>query len=70
MLVARGLLTGPGRLRAVEASARVEAFPEMVDHRVGEGPIRFGLPKGNAAVNVNPAGFSDHFPVSVVIDET
>lgn len=70
ILVARGLLTGPGRLRAVEASTRVEAFPEMVDHRVGEGPIRFGLPKGNAAVNVNPAGFSDHFPVSVAIDET
>jgi len=70
ILVARGLLTGPGRLKAVEASAKIEAFPGMVDHRVGEGPIRFGLPKGNAAANVNTAGFSDHFPVSVEIDET
>lgn len=70
ILVARGLLTGPGRLKVVEASAKIEAFPEMVSHRVSEGPIRFGLPKGNAAVNVNTAGFSDHFPVSVVIDET
>jgi endonuclease/exonuclease/phosphatase family metal-dependent hydrolase len=70
ILVARGLLTGPGRFRAVEASAKIEAFPEMVDHRVGEGPVRFGLPKGNAAANVNTTGFSDHFPVSVVIDET
>ncbi len=69
ILVSRGLLTGPGRLRAVEASARIEAFPEMVDHRVGEGPIRFGLPKGNAAANVNTAGFSDHFPISLLIDE-
>jgi hypothetical protein len=31
--------------------------------------VRFGLPKGDAARNVNPDGFSDHFPVSVVIDE-
>ena len=70
ILVARGLLAGSGPLRVVEGSARVEAFPEMVDHRVGEGPIRYGLPKGNAAINVNTAGFSDHFPVSVAIDET
>lgn len=70
ILVARGLLAGSGRLRVVESSARIEAYPEMVDHRVGEGPIRFGLPKGNAAVNVNTAGYSDHFPVSVTIDET
>jgi predicted extracellular nuclease len=70
ILVSRALLIGPGRLKVVEASARIEAFPEMVDHRVGEGPIRFGLPKGNAAANVNTAGFSDHFPVSVTIDES
>ena len=70
ILVARGLLTGPSHLKVVDASATVEAFPEMVDHRVGQGPIRFGLPKGDAAANVNTAGFSDHFPVSVLIDET
>jgi predicted extracellular nuclease len=69
ILVSRGLLGGAGRLRVVEASARIEAFPEMVDHRVGEGPIRFGLPKGNAAENVNIAGFSDHVPISVTIEE-
>jgi len=69
ILVARGLLTGAGRLRAVEDSVRIEAFPEMVDHRVGEGPMRFGLPKGDASKNVNLDGFSDHFPVSVLIDE-
>jgi predicted extracellular nuclease len=70
ILVARGLLTGPGRLKVSEDTARIQAFPEMVDHRVGEGPIRFGLPKGNAARNVNTAGFSDHFPVSVEIEES
>jgi endonuclease/exonuclease/phosphatase family metal-dependent hydrolase len=70
MLVARGLLMGSSRLKVDEGSAKIEAFSEMVDHRVGEGPIRFGLPKGNAAENVNTFGFSDHFPISVVINET
>jgi hypothetical protein len=70
ILVSRGLLTGPGKLQVDEGSARIEAFAEMVDHRVSHGPIRFGLSKGNAAENVNPSGFSDHFPVSVVIRET
>lgn len=69
ILVSRGLLTGPNPLKVRVGSARIEAVPDMVDHRVGEGPIRFGLPKGDAAKNVNTDGFSDHFPVSVVIDE-
>lgn len=70
ILVSRGLLADSGPLKVLEASARIEAFPEMVDHRVSEGPIRFGLPKGDAAANVNQAGFSDHFPVSAAIEET
>lgn len=31
--------------------------------------IRFGPPKGNAAENVDTAGFSDQFPVSVALHE-
>lgn len=69
ILVSRGLLTGPNPLKVRPGSARIEAIPDMVDHRVGEGPIRFGLPKGDAAKNVDTDGFSDHFPVSVVLDE-
>jgi hypothetical protein len=69
IFVARGLLVGPSRLKVDLGSARVEAHPAMVDHRVGEGPIRFGLPNGDAAKNCNTDGFSDHFPVSVVLDE-
>jgi hypothetical protein len=41
----------------------------MVDHRKSFGPIPFGLPRGDAARNVNPDGYSDHFPVAVVLDE-
>lgn len=69
LLVSKGLLVHNGPIEVAEETARIEVYPEMVDHRVSQGPIRFGLPKGNAAANVNPAGFSDHFPVSVVLQE-
>jgi len=52
----------------VDGSARIEAYPQAVSHKVGEGPIRFGLPAGDAARNVNPDGYSDHFPVSVLVE--
>lgn len=69
LLVSRGLLIQESPINVMEETARIEIFPEMVDHRVSNGPIRFGLPKGNAAKNVNTSGFSDHFPVSVVLQE-
>ena len=47
----------------------MELVPTMVDHRVSRAPLRFGLPKGNASKNVNQNEFSDHFPVSVMINE-
>ena len=67
ILVNRSLLTGEGGLVIQESSARIDAFPSMVDHRVNYGPIRFGLPRGNPSSNVNQDGFSDHFPVSVIV---
>lgn len=69
ILVSKGLLIDSSPITVDESTARIEAFPEMVDHRVSWGPIRFGLPKGNVAQNVDTGGFSDHFPVSVVLDE-
>ena len=56
-------------LRALEGSARIEAFPEMVDNKAAPGPIRFGLPKGDPDRNIDTDGFSEHYPVSVVIEE-
>jgi predicted extracellular nuclease len=70
ILVSRGLLAGTGKLRVLEETARIEARAEMVDHRVGEGALRFGLPKGDIAGNVDINGYSDHFPVSVQIAES
>lgn len=52
-----------------DGTAGIFAYPPMVSHRLGEGPRRFGLPKGNAAENVDPTGFSDHFPVAAIIEE-
>lgn len=69
MLVSPPIVDGVGPFVLADGGARVEAFPDMVSHRVSEGPRRFGLPKGDAALNVDQDGYSDHFPVSLVIRE-
>ena len=70
ILANRPLLDGgTSDFKVVDGSAGVIAFPEMVSHLKGEGPIRFGLPKGNASKNINVDGFSDHFPVGIRISE-
>ncbi|TVR67591.1 MAG: endonuclease/exonuclease/phosphatase [Candidatus Competibacteraceae bacterium] len=63
-LISRGLVTGASGLTALRASVRVERFPEMVSGGTYPAPIRFG--RGASA---NLAGFSDHYPISLVIDE-
>ena len=40
----------------------------MVDSGTSHGPTRFRMPKGNAGMNVNKKGFSDHFPVSMLLE--
>lgn len=69
LLVSRSLLRANAPLRVKEETARIELVAEMVDRRVSEGAIRFGLPKGDPARNVNRDGYSDHFPISVVMEE-
>ncbi|SEV99979.1 Endonuclease/Exonuclease/phosphatase family protein [Cognatiyoonia koreensis] len=69
VLVNRSVLDGKGPFTVVDGSAGVLAFAEMVSPSVSFGPIRFGLPKGDADRNVNTAGFSDHFPVSITLTE-
>jgi endonuclease/exonuclease/phosphatase family metal-dependent hydrolase len=70
ILVSRALLTGASPLSVREETATIIAPAVMVDHRKSFGPLRFGLPKGDAAANVDQDGFSDHFPVAVVLEET
>jgi hypothetical protein len=68
ILVSQGLLLGQRGLRVREESARLELYPPMVSENPHDGPIRFGLP-GASGKGVNPEGFSDHFPVSVLLEE-
>lgn len=68
ILVSKRLLGKSSPVRVLEDTARIVAPARMVSTSKNEGPIRFGLPRGNAARNVNTSGFSDHFPVSVEIE--
>ena len=68
ILVSPGLVKKGGAFRALLHTSRIEAFPEMIDSKASPAPIRFGLPKGNARKNVNREGFSDHYPVSLTIE--
>jgi endonuclease/exonuclease/phosphatase family metal-dependent hydrolase len=69
ILVSRPMLTRASPFTVREETAAIVAPRSMVDHRKSFGPIPFGLPRGDAARNVNPDGYSDHFPVAVVLDE-
>lgn len=69
ILVGRALILDRAPIRVLEATTRMETVPDMVDRRASPGPLRFGLAKGNAAKNVDRNGFSDHYPVSVVLEE-
>lgn len=68
ILLSKPFFHGNSPIRLVDGSARIEAPQKMVSPSKNEGPIRFGLPKGNAAANVNRDGYSDHFPVSVELE--
>lgn len=68
ILVNRPLLVDGGPYRMVEGSARVETFADMVSPSVSLGPVRFGLPRGNPDA-VDQTGYSDHFPVSLLLSE-
>lgn len=69
ILVSKPLLVDKGPFKVVDGTAGVVAMAEMVSTTKSYGPIRFGLPKGNPDRNINTDGFSDHFPVSVQVDE-
>jgi endonuclease/exonuclease/phosphatase family metal-dependent hydrolase len=70
ILANRPLLDGgDSDFKIVDNTAGIIAFPEMVSNKKGEGPLRFGLPKGKPDKNIKEDGFSDHFPVGVIVRE-
>jgi Endonuclease/Exonuclease/phosphatase family len=68
ILISKHFMREDSQLRAMEETARIVAPQAMVSNSKNDGPIRFGLPKGDATKNINQNGFADHFPVCVEID--
>jgi hypothetical protein len=64
-LVSKGFLKSNAPIQLKTDSVRIEAFPEMVSGGDYPDPIPFGRP----AEDLNTDGFSDHYPISVVLQE-
>lgn len=64
-MVSRGLLRRDRRFEVVPDSIKIEMFPEMVSGGAYPNPIRFGRPSSS----LNNNGFSDHYPISMVLTE-
>ncbi len=63
-LASPGLLSGASGLAIQTNSMTIDRFPGMIAPGVYPVPVRYGRGSG-----VNPNGYSDHFPISVLIDE-
>lgn len=64
-LANKNLLKGNAPIEALPDSVEIVRFPEMVDTGDYPKPINFG----GMGKPVNPKGFSDHFPVVVIVKE-
>jgi endonuclease/exonuclease/phosphatase family metal-dependent hydrolase len=64
-LASRPLLERTAPIRVDPESVRIEAFPEMVGRGDYPAPRRFGRPSSG----LDRTGFSDHFPISVILHE-
>lgn len=64
-MVSRGLLRQNRSFDIKFDSIRIEMFPEMISGGAYPNPIRFGRP----ASSLNRNGFSDHYPISMILTE-
>jgi endonuclease/exonuclease/phosphatase family metal-dependent hydrolase len=64
-LISKGILNKKSGFKYKENSTRIEIFPGMSTTGDYKKPVKFGRP-GNG---LNEKGFSDHFPISMVIEE-
>ncbi|MFA6148679.1 MAG: endonuclease/exonuclease/phosphatase family protein [bacterium] len=65
-LVSKGLSTGNSGITVLPESVEVLQFPEMKDGGTYQSPIRFGRPSEKS---FNSKGFSDHYPISLRLQE-
>ncbi len=63
-LVSKGMLTGNSGFKVKPESVDIVQFEEMINRGTYPTPIRFGRGR-----KMNKKGFSDHFPISLVIKE-
>jgi endonuclease/exonuclease/phosphatase family metal-dependent hydrolase len=63
-LASRSLLTGAAGLEIRTDTVQVTRFPEMIRPGLYPAPLAHGR-----GASLNPAGFSDHFPITVEITE-
>jgi len=59
-MVSRGMLVDNAKLKVQQGSIRIEVFPEMSKNGI---PRKFGRP----AEALDQEGYSDHFPISLVL---
>ncbi|MCP4362375.1 MAG: endonuclease/exonuclease/phosphatase [Chloroflexi bacterium] len=64
-LVNKNLFKQNAPIQILPASVQIERFPEMVDDGDYPKPIRFG----GMGKKVNQDGFSDHFPITLIVSE-
>jgi endonuclease/exonuclease/phosphatase family metal-dependent hydrolase len=62
--ISQGILNGRSKLRKKDGSVKIETFPELKD-RSGN-PRRFSRPSDTG---YDPQGYSDHFPISMILQE-
>jgi len=67
LLASKGLIKSTSKFKVKKDSAMVENYPEMA-YGSYKSPKRFGRPSNKNSYN--PDGYSDHFPISVIIEET
>jgi len=71
-LASKELIKSTGKIKIAKGNnpeylVRVEMFPEMIGSGRYPSPISFGRPSRKSSFD--PEGFSDHYPISVVIEE-
>ncbi|OYT13215.1 MAG: endonuclease/exonuclease/phosphatase [Bacteroidetes bacterium 4572_114] len=72
LLVSKEMIKSTGKIKIAKGAnheylTRIEMIPEMVSGGRYPNPIAHGRPSKKSSFN--PAGFSDHYPVSVVVEE-
>lgn len=69
VMVSPGLVRSTSKVRVEPGSVRIETFPDMTSGGRYPQPIRFGRPTSNGrpVVGFSGEGYSDHYPISLVL---